>query len=255
MDPINIDLNVDMGESTSLWPYSIDRDIQLLEYISSVNIACGFHAGDPHTMHQLIAASLQRGIAIGAHPSYADREHFGRQSQNLSHHEVYDLLIYQLGALDAFLRLAGARLHHVKPHGALYNDASRDRDLAAAIAAAVYDYDPGLILYGLSRSELTLAGERKGLQVAGEVFADRTYQPDGQLTSRMIPGAIIATVDDSVTQVVQMVTRGTVTATDGTEIAVKADTICLHSDGPDALTYARVIHDTLNQEGIFIKPI
>jgi UPF0271 protein len=242
-----------MGESTHLWPYDLNNDLALLPWISSINIACGLHAGDPHTMHELVTASLEAGIAIGAHPSFNDRDNFGRSNTAFSPEKIYDLIIYQVGALQAFLKVNGASLHHVKPHGALYNMAAADPVMAKAIAQAVSDLDPTLVLYGLSGSQLITAATAAGLRTASEVFADRTYQPNGSLTPRSQPGALIEDDTVSLAQVMQMVQQSSVTAVDGTTIPITANTICVHSDGTHALPFAQHIHHALKQQGIEIK--
>lgn len=250
-----IDINADMGESTDLWPYDPDKDLRLLGYVNSVNIACGYHAGDPQTMHRLVQEALRRGIAVGAHPSYPDRQHFGRKSMPMDARRIYDLLLYQLGALDAFLKAAGARLNHVKPHGALYNDACTSIEIAGAIASAVFDFDPGLRLVALSNSLLIQAGIHQGLDVTHEVFADRTYQPSGLLTPRTQVDAVITDVQRAAQQVLQMVQTGTVTAVTGSTVAVQADTVCLHSDTPEAVSVAETITSRLLEQHIIMKPL
>ncbi|MDF2192864.1 5-oxoprolinase subunit PxpA [Paraflavitalea sp. CAU 1676] len=251
---VAIDLNCDMGESTHLWQYDLQNDLRLLPWISSMNLACGFHAGDPQTMHDLISAALDAGVAVGAHPSFYDRENFGRTNKDLSPEKVYDLIIYQVGALQAFLQLYGASLHHVKPHGALYNMAAADPALAAAICRAVKDFDSDLILYGLSGSELMNEAELVRLEVCHEVFADRTYQSGGLLTPRSQANALITDEEASIGQVLQMVQQSTVNTVAGEAIPIRAETICLHSDGPHALAFAQRIHNTLKEEGIDIRP-
>jgi len=242
-----------MGESTSLWPYHIDNDIALLPYISSINIACGFHAGDAQTMHELTEAALTAGIAIGAHPGFEDRENFGRTNMNLSPVKIYDLVIYQLGALDAFLKINGTALQHVKPHGALYNMAAKDAVVATAVCKAVKDYGSSLILYALSGSELVNAAGTAQLKTYHEVFADRTYQDDGSLTPRTMPGALITDEEQSLQQVIQMAMHGTVTTTSRKNIPVTANTICIHSDGAHALAFAKRIHAALQEKNIDIR--
>lgn len=244
-----------MGESTHLWHYDIENDLALLPWISSMNIACGFHAGDPHTMHELVAAALKAGIAIGAHPSFKDPENFGRSAIALSPEKVYDIMVYQVGALQAFLQVHGASLHHVKPHGALYNMAAADAVLATAVCQAVKDVDERLVLYGLSGSELIKAAKNIGLATASEVFADRTYRDDGSLTPRAEANALIEDDRVSTTQVIQMIQQGTVSTVTGKTIPITAETICIHSDGAHALTFAQQIHHTLKQHGIEIKPV
>jgi len=251
---LTIDINCDMGESTALWDYRIEKDIALLRYLSSVNLACGFHAGDAHTMHTLVEAALTAGLAIGAHPGFADRENFGRSNIVLPPEKIYDIIIYQLGALDAFLKIHGARLRHVKPHGALYNMAAKDRVMADAICRAVKDYDDRLLLVGLSGSKLISAAQAIELQSRSEVFADRSYAPDGSLTPRSSPGALIASEEASLQQVLQMIQQGTVTATNGQQVPIIAETVCLHGDGEHALPFAQRIYNTLKQQGIETRP-
>jgi 5-oxoprolinase (ATP-hydrolysing) subunit A len=252
---LSIDLNCDMGESTALWDYHIEKDLSLFPFISSVNLACGFHAGDAQTMHELVDAALPAGIAIGAHPGFLDRGNFGRSNMPLSPQTIYDIVLYQVGALNAFLKIHGTRLHHVKPHGALYNMAAKDRVMADAICMAIKDYDPGFILYGLSGSELINAAHAAGLKSCSEVFADRSYQDDGTLTPRTEAGAMITDVAQCVQHVLQMVQRSTVTTVSGKEIALQADSICIHGDGEHALAFAQHIHQSLKKHGIEIKPI
>ena len=244
-----------MGESTHLWPYDIERDLALLPWISSMNLACGFHAGDPHTMHELVAAALEAGVAIGAHPSFKDPDNFGRSAMTLSPEKVYDIVVYQVGALQAFMQVHGASLHHVKPHGALYNMAAADAVLATAICRAVKDLDEKLVLYGLSGSVLISAAQEIGLATASEVFADRTYQDDGSLTPRTAAHALIEGEEAAIMQVIQMVQHGFVGTVTGHAIAITAETICIHSDGAHALSFAQRIHHTLKQHGIEIKPV
>jgi 5-oxoprolinase (ATP-hydrolysing) subunit A len=249
----SIDLNCDMGESTSLWPYSVEKDFQLLRFISSMNLACGYHAGDAHTMHELIDAALEHNVAIGAHPGFLDRENFGRTNMALSPVKIYDIVLYQLGALDAFLKVRQTKLHHVKPHGALYNMAAADKIIADAICKAVKDFDSNLLLYGLSDSELINAATDIGLKTCNEVFADRTYQHNGMLTSRHEPNALIENTAQSLKQVIQMVIEGKVTATSGVDIKIKSETICIHGDGKHAVNFADIIHETLKQHHVRIQ--
>lgn len=245
-----IDINCDMGESTSLHPYHIDQDLAILPFLSSVNLACGFHAGDAYTMHQLTDAALAAGIAVGAHPSFSDRENFGRSNQQLSPVQLYDIVVYQLGALNAFLKVNGTRLHHVKPHGAMYNMAAKDRMMADTICTAIKDFDDRLIVYGLSGSELIHAARSLGLAAASEVFADRSYQDDGTLTPRTVTGAMIENEALSIAQVLQMVEKGSVQSVSGKTVPVQADTICIHSDGQHALSFARQIFETFQRHSI-----
>lgn len=251
---LSIDLNCDMGESTHLWDYSIDKDLELLQYISSVNLACGFHAGDASTMHTLVDACIEKGIAIGAHPGFADRDNFGRTEMSLSPTAIYDLMLYQMGAIQAFLTINGTILHHVKPHGALYNMAAVDEVVAEAIVSAVYDFNPAIALYGLSGSHLIKKGLQKGLRVVNEVFADRTYTAKGTLTPRSSAGALIEDTDIAIKQVMQLVKDGTVKSTDGSLVNVKAETVCIHGDGSHAIQFAAAIRQTLLENSISIKP-
>lgn len=242
-----------MGESTHLWPYDIEKDLKLLRYVSSINVACGMHAGDSYTMHELVNAALIEGVAVGAHPGFADRDNFGRTNQELPTEQIYDLVIYQIGALDAFMRIMNERLHHVKPHGALYNMAAKDAAIAEAICKAVYDYDPNLTLYGLSGSKLIEAAVATGLKTYSEVFADRTYQDDGHLTPRTQANALIEDPQQSLEQVLQMVMQRTVTSVNEKEVPIVADTVCVHSDGEHALAFAREIKAVLLINGIEVN--
>jgi UPF0271 protein len=250
---LSIDLNCDMGESTHLHPYNIDKDLSLLKFVSSVNLACGFHAGDAHTMHLLVETAVGMEIAVGAHPGFDDKENFGRENREISPEKIYDIVLYQLGALSAFLRACHTRMHHVKPHGALYNVAAKKRAVADAICNAIFDFDDNLMLYGLSGSELIRSAHHLGLSTASEAFADRTYQPDGSLTPRLTPGALIENADDASKQVLQMLQQGTVTTASNNIIPVKADTICIHGDGAHALSFAETIINTLTRAGIAIR--
>lgn len=242
-----------MGESTHLWPYDIEKDKTLLSYVSSINLACGYHAGDAHTMHQLAAAAIAAGVAVGAHPGFADRENFGRTNLSLPPAAIYDLVLYQIGALDAFLKVQHSRLHHVKPHGALYNMAAKEETMAEVICKAVYDYDSSLVLYGLSGSRLIKAAHATGLATCSEVFADRTYQDDGHLTPRTHPQALLHDTKQSLQQVLQMVEQRTVTSVNGKEVPLVADTVCIHGDGEHAVEFARAIKETLLNNGIEVR--
>jgi len=244
-----------MGESTSLFAYDIEKDIALMSYLSSVNLACGYHAGDAHTMHRLVETAMDKRIAIGAHPSFPDRENFGRTNMEVSAPELYDIVLYQLGALYAFVKVKGGHLHHVKPHGALYNMAAKHRLLADAICKAIVDFDRDLILYGLSGSELINAANEMGLKAASEIFSDRTYLDDGSLTPRTMHGALIEDEQLALKQVLQILKKGTVQTTSGKNIELKAETICIHGDGKHALEFARNIHTDLVENGINIKPV
>lgn len=248
-----IDLNSDMGEGYGAW--RMGDDAALLDHVTSANIACGFHAGDPATIHRTVKAAVEKGVAVGAHPSLPDLPGFGRRTMAVSPAEVYDIVVYQVGALAAFARACGGRLAHVKAHGALYNMAAKDRALADAIARAVRDVDGALVLYALSGSELVRAAEAAGLQAAAEVFADRTYQDDGSLTPRSRPDAMIVDIETSIAQVKRMVLESKVCATSGKDIAVRADTLCIHGDQPGAVEFARRIRAALEQAGAEVKAI
>jgi UPF0271 protein len=250
---LSIDINCDMGESTHLWPYHLEKDRLLLSYVSSINLACGYHAGDAHTMHALAAAAITAGVAIGAHPGLADRDNFGRTNMTLPPEAVYDLVLYQTGALDAFLKVMGTRLHHVKPHGALYNMAARDEVMADAICKAIKDYDSRLLLYGLAGSKLIDAANAMGLAVYSEVFADRTYQDDGHLTPRTHANALLENTEQSLEQVLQMVKQRTVTSINGREVPLVVDTVCIHGDGEFALEFARSIKEALEKNGVEVR--
>ena len=240
-----IDFNCDLGEGCD--------DAALMPYISSASIACGMHAGDPRTMRATVALCRQHGVAIGAHPGFADREHFGRHPQPISPHDVHALVLYQLGALAAIALAQGVALRHVKPHGALYNQAADDVALADAIARAVRDFDPGLILYGLSGSAMPAAGERLGLRVAHEVFAERRYEADGRLTPRNMPGAVIDEINESLAQVRMIIGDGHVIARTGESVALRADTLCLHGDRPDAAEFARALRAGLEADDVRVE--
>ncbi|MCS7013696.1 MAG: 5-oxoprolinase subunit PxpA [Chloroherpetonaceae bacterium] len=249
----SIDLNADMGESFGA--YTMGNDEALLEVVSSANIACGFHAGDPSVMRRTVRWALEKGVAIGAHPSLPDLMGFGRRAMAVSPEEVYDLTLYQLGALSAFVKAEGGRLQHLKPHGALYNMAAKQRPLADAIAKAVAQFDESLILVGLSGSELIAAGQAFGLRTASEVFADRTYQADGSLTPRTDAKALIDSVDEAVAQALRLATEGIVTTVQGTTLMLQADTICIHGDGANAVEVARAIRAALQAAGIEIRAL
>ncbi len=246
-----IDLNCDMGESYGT--YRIGNDEAIFPYITSANIACGFHAGDPAVMKRTVRLALKYNVAVGAHPGLPDLQGFGRREMAISAEEAYDLVVYQIGALAAFVQSEGGVLRHVKPHGALYNMAATDEVLAEAIAEAVYNVNPTLVLYGLSGSGLTKAGSRIGLRVAHEVFADRTYQNDGTLTSRKSANALIIDEDVAGTTCLRMVKEGLITAVNGTDIAIRADTICLHGDGEHAAIFAAKIHTLFKEENIGLQ--
>ncbi|MCP8970477.1 LamB/YcsF family protein [Ectobacillus ponti] len=248
-----VDLNCDMGESFGA--YTLGRDEEILGYVTSANIACGFHAGDPATMRKTVKLALDKGVAIGAHPGFQDLAGFGRRNMFISPQEAYDLTVYQIGALYGFVKAEGATLRHVKPHGALYNMAARDAALAEAIAEAVYKVDGNLILFGLAGGELGKAARKIGLRAASEVFADRTYQEDGSLTPRTHPNALLHDTEAAVNQVIRMVKKGKVGTLQGTDAAIQAETICIHGDGAHAVEFAAHISQALQEAGIQPAPV
>lgn len=248
-----LDLNCDMGESYGAW--KMGNDEAVLGYVSSANIACGFHGGDPSTLRKTVAAAIKQGVALGAHPSFQDLAGFGRRNMHISPQEAYDITVYQVGAAAGVARSQGGRLHHVKAHGALYNMAAKDARLARAIAQAVRDIDGDLILYGLAGSAMIQEAHAVGLRVAQEVFGDRSYQPDGTLTPRSQPDAMITDASKSVEQVLRMVQEKVVIATDGTRVPVQPDTLCIHGDQPDALVFAQAIRKALQDAGIAVRTV
>jgi UPF0271 protein len=246
-----VDLNCDMGESFGAW--QMGNDAALMDYVSSVNVAGGFHAGDASVIRKTVETAIEKNIAVGAHPSFPDLQGFGRRQMKMSPDEIFDIVLYQIAAVKGICEASGAALHHVKPHGALYNQAATDKTVAAAIAKAVRAIDGNLIFYGLANSFLISEAERIGLETASEAFADRTYQPDGTLTPRVAPDALIETVEKSVEQVLEMITAQTVTATSGEKIFIRADTVCIHGDGAHALRFAREINRRLKENNILIR--
>ncbi|WP_409300106.1 LamB/YcsF family protein [Peribacillus sp. SCS-155] len=248
-----VDINCDMGESFGA--YTLGRDAEILDYVTSANIACGFHAGDPATMRKTVKLALEKNVGIGVHPGLQDLVGFGRREMNISPQEAYDLVLYQIGALYAFVKAEGGKIQHVKPHGALFNMAAKNASLADAIAEAVYKVDPELVFFGLAGSELIKAGKKIGLRSANEVFSDRTYQEDGSLTSRREANALIKDHELAVNQVIRMVKDGKVTSLQGTDLTIQADTICIHGDGESALDFAKYITSALKESGITVANI
>ncbi|MDO6434584.1 5-oxoprolinase subunit PxpA [Flavitalea sp. BT771] len=242
-----IDLNCDMGEG-------METDEAIIPFISSANISCGYHAGDADTMRRTVEMALRHHVAIGAHPSYPDRAHFGRVDmlgRGVVLEEIVGLVVDQLIVLQAICDEFGARLHHVKPHGALYNRAARDAEVSALICRAIREFDPSLQLYGLSGSVMGVEASRHGLVFVNEVFADRTYQADGSLTPRTSPGALIEDAAVCLAQVRRMVSEGKVVALTGEEIDIVAETVCLHGDGDHAVEFAKMIFEALSREHTF----
>ncbi|MDD3367890.1 MAG: LamB/YcsF family protein [Lachnospiraceae bacterium] len=248
-----VDLNCDLGESFG--HYSIGMDSKVIQIVSSVNIACGAHAGDPLVMERTVKAARLSGVAVGAHPGYPDLQGFGRRNMGLSPKEAAAYVTYQVGALQAFCRQQGITMQHVKPHGALYNTAAKNQDLAYAIAEAVNAIDPTLILMGLAGSESIKAAKAVGLRTAEEVFADRAYEEDGSLRARTKPDAMIEDEEEAVRRVVRMIKEGRVTAVTGKDIPIKADSICVHGDGEKALLFVKKIREALTAENIRIAPL
>ena len=246
-----VDLNCDLGESFG--NYRLGEQEEILKYVTSANVACGFHAGDPTVMRKTVELCIANGVQIGAHPGLPDLNGFGRREMNITPQEAYDMVVYQIGALQGFLQTKGIQMQHVKPHGALYNMASVNRPIADAIAKAVYDISPTLILFGLASSELTAAGEAIGIQTIHEVFADRTYQADGTLTSRKQDNALITDEAVAITQVVKMVKEGIVSSVQGTDVALKAESICIHGDGAHAVQFAKRARYELEAQQIQVQ--
>ena len=248
-----IDLNSDLGESFGPWP--MGQDEALMSSITSANVACGFHAGDPTVMRRTVELAKHYGVAVGAHPGFPDLVGFGRREMQASSHEVEDFVLYQVSALAGIAAAAGVKLQHVKAHGALYNMAARDRELAAAIARSTAAVDRELVLFGLPNSQLLREAERVGLKVAAEVFADRAYEPDGSLASRRKTGSVIHDRDEVVARAVRMARDREVTATDGSTIRLHGDTICIHGDTPGAADLARTVRAALTAEGISVAAV
>lgn len=249
-----VDLNADLGESYGR--YSISNDAKIIPLISSANVACGFHAGDPMVLMDTLQNIKESGTTgLGAHPSYPDRQGFGRRYMDMSHEEIRAFLLYQLAAIDGMAKTVGLSLNHVKPHGALYNQTFEDYELARTIAKTVKEFNPALKLMGLANNNLVKAGEEIGLQVIHEVFADRSYESDGTLVKRQKEGAMITDIALAVDRVVQMVTEGKVMSIDGQDIAIQADSICVHGDSDKALDFVREIRQGLNNKGVKIDTI
>lgn len=248
---MRIDLNADVGESYSLYAYGDDAAV--MRSVTSVNVAAGFHAGDPSVLRRTIRLARELGVAVGAHPSFPDRQGFGRREMRMEPGELQDSVIYQIAAVAGVARAEGCALMHVKPHGALYNQAARERETAEAVVTAVFAFDPELVLYAPPRSALLAAGRAIGLRVAVEAFADRAYLADATLVPRSQPGAVIVSVEDVVTRAMQMATERTVTATDGTTIQIDADTLCIHGDTPGAASMAAWIRAGLDSADVDVR--
>ena len=246
-----IDLNADIGESFGI--YNTGNDERLLDAITSGSIACGFHAGDPVVMRRTVRMAAKAGVSIGAHPGFPDLAGFGRREMNIEPREIADLVLYQIGALNAIARAEGAALRHVKPHGALYNMSVRRADIADAIAGAVASFDHDLVLVGLPGSSLLSAGSRLGLRVAAEAFADRSYEADGTLTPRHLRGAVLSEPEIVAERAVRMVRDGEVAARDGSTLSFEVDTLCVHGDAPGAAELAAAVRAALEKAGVAIS--
>ncbi|MGN0521275.1 MAG: 5-oxoprolinase subunit PxpA [Eubacterium sp.] len=240
---LKIDLNCDLGEGAGL-------DSRIIPLITSANVACGFHAGDCETMNKTVELCRASGIAVGAHPGYPDRENFGRTNIPATQQQVYDYTIYQLGALDAFCRAQGIEMQHIKPHGAMYNMAAKDKALSQGIARAVYDYNRDLILLGLSGSLMIDAAQELGIKTASEVFADRAYEEDGSLRARSLEGSMITDEKLAISRVIRMIKEGKVTAYSGKDIDIKADSVCVHGDGEKALEFVEALNKAFMENNI-----
>jgi len=243
---LSVDINADLGEGAG-------HDAELFEFISSANIATGFHAGDSDTMHAAVSAAKEHGVAVGAHPSLWDRENFGRRELKVRHQEVFDAVAYQLGIFQAIASAVGVQPNHVKPHGALYNMAVRDQELANAIARAIESVDPNLILFAPDNTELARAGEAHGLQIAREIFADRNYLNDGWLVPRTRPDALLCDPKEAAGRVLRMLREGKVRSVEGRDVEVRGETICVHGDTPGAVEFARELRSQLEYEGVKIS--
>jgi len=241
-----VDLNADLGEGSG-------HDNELFELISSASIATGFHAGDSDTMHAAVCAAKEHGVAVGAHPSFFDRENFGRKELKMSKEEVFDAVAYQLGIFQAIASALDVRPNHVKPHGALYNMAVRDPELADAIARAIKSVDPKLILFAPDNSELARAGEAHGLQIGREIFADRNYLNDGWLVPRTRPDALLRDPEEAAQRVLRMLREGKVRSVEGRDVDVRGETICVHGDTPGAVEFGRELRMQLEHEGVKIS--
>lgn len=248
-----VDLNSDLGESFGA--YKMGMDEQVIAEMTSVNVACGFHAGDPVVMMKTLKTAKAHGVAVGAHPGFPDLQGFGRRNLAMTPGDVTACVLYQMGALSAFLKAEGMAFQHVKAHGALYNMAAVDMKLALAIGEAIRAFDRDVIYCGLAGSKMEAAAGEIGLRFASEVFADRGYQPDGTLVPRSQPGAMIEDEDEAAARVVRMVKEGKVKAIDGSDIAIKADTICLHGDNAHAVAFAAKIKTLLGVEGVALLPM
>jgi UPF0271 protein len=248
-----VDLNSDVGESFGAW--TLGDDVRVLDYVTSANVACGFHAGDPQVMLATVKAARDRGVAVGAHPGYPDLVGFGRRAMTCTPDEVYAFCLYQIGALAAICRAEGVPLCHVKAHGALYNQSARDPDLARALARATRDAAPELILLGLPRSQHETAARETGIPFAAEAFADRAYEADGSLVSRAHEGSVLHDPAAIAMRVIRMVTRGTVETAQGESVTIYADSICVHGDNPAARQILETVRRALDEADADVSPL
>lgn len=247
-----IDLNCDLGESFGA--YTIGSDADIIPFISSANVACGYHASDPIVMEKTVAMAAANNTAVGAHPGFPDLMGFGRRQMKITPEEAKAYVMYQIGALDAFCKASGIKMQHVKPHGALYNMAGKDYALASGICEGVKAINPDLIMYVLSGSQMQKAAEDIGLRVAREVFADRGYMPDGSLVPRGQEGAMITDENEAISRVVRMIKEHNVTAIDGTEVDIVPDSVCVHGDGEKAILFVKKLGEAFEAEGIKMAP-
>ena len=248
-----IDLNSDLGESFGR--YTLGMDGEIIPLVSSANVACGYHASDPVVMKKTVELAGKAGVEVGAHPGFPDLMGFGRRNMSLTADEAYSYTMYQLGALDGFLKAAGMKMQHVKPHGAMYNMAAKDYKLAEAICCAVRDYDPGLIVLALAGGELLRAAEDLGLPAAAEYFADRAYEDDGTLRNRRLEGSMITDEDVAIERTIRMIREHKVRTYSGNDLTLKGSSVCVHGDGEKALAFVRKIRSKLAEEGIEILPL
>lgn len=253
MSPFTIDLNADVGESFG--PWVMGHDAAVIPHVTSVNVACGFHGGDPRVMRETVALAREHGAAVGAHPGFPDLSGFGRREMWMTPRELEDAIVYQIGALAGIASVQGVRLRHVKPHGALYNMAARHRGTADAIARGVAAVDASLVLVGLAGSVLLDAGLEAGLRVAGEAFADRSYEPDGTLSARATPGSVLTDAGEIAVRAVGMVRGRQVAARDGSLLTIEAETLCVHGDTPGAPEVSRRLREALREAGVRVRPM
>lgn len=250
---IRLDINCDLGEVTGR--YRFNEDLGVLKWITSANVACGLHAGDPHSIRRILEAAMQSGVMIGAHPGYPDWQGFGRRSMNLSLSEVYEIVLYQVSALHGMTRALGGRLHHVKLHGALYNEAAERPELAEAVVRAIVDIDEELTLYALSGSAVVHVGMEYGLIVAEEVFADRAYLPNGRLAPRELEGSVLISMEERMEQARQLVVEQAVRTVDGSCLELAADTLCVHCENADVIPFLMELHRWAKANEVEIGPV